>query len=120
MRQLARQHGIRNLIGVRHEKWQTERQMVLEEERARKVAIEVERVEMQVLNDQIAALCASESLEALLFLLPAFKCNIVALLTCCILYMKGLDAPGSIWLRSLTTIINCQQNMNKDINQSPT
>ena len=38
------------------------------------------------------ALCASESLEALLFSLPAFKCNIIALLTCCILYMNGLDA----------------------------
>jgi hypothetical protein len=35
MRQLARQHGIRNPIGVRHEKWQTKRQRVLEEERAK-------------------------------------------------------------------------------------
>ena len=51
---------------------------------------------MQVLNDHIAALCASESLEALLFSLPAFKCNIITLLTCCILYMKGLDAAGSM------------------------
>ena len=47
---------------------------------------------MQVLNDHIAALCASESLEALLFSLPAFKYNIIALLTYCSLYMKGLDA----------------------------
>jgi hypothetical protein len=58
--------------------------------------MEAKRVEMQVLNDQIVVLCASESLEALLFSLHAFKCNIVALLTCCILYMKGLDAPGSM------------------------
>jgi hypothetical protein len=58
--------------------------------------MEAERVEMQVLNDQIAALCASESLEALLFSLSAFKYNMVVLLTCCILYMKGLDAPGSM------------------------
>ena len=36
---------------------------------------------MQVLNDHIVALYASESLEALLFSLPAFKCNIIALLT---------------------------------------
>ena len=47
---------------------------------------------MQVLNDHVVALCASESLEALLFSLPAFKCNIIMLLTCCILDMKGLDA----------------------------
>ena len=49
---------------------------------------------MQVLNDHIAALCASESLEALLFLFPTFICNIIALLTYCILYIKGLDAAG--------------------------
>jgi hypothetical protein len=30
-------------------------------------------------------------LKALLFSLPAFKYNIIALLTGCILYMKGLD-----------------------------
>ena len=46
---------------------------------------------MQASNDHVVALCASESLEALLFLLPSFKCNIIALLTCCISYMKGLD-----------------------------
>ena len=51
---------------------------------------------MQVLNDHVAALWASESLEALLFLLSAFKCNIITLLTCCILYMKGLDAAGTM------------------------
>jgi len=72
-----------------------ERRRAFEEERERKVAMEKERVQMQVLNDHIAALCASESLEALLFSLPAFKCNIIAL-TCCILYMKGLDAAGSM------------------------
>ena len=51
---------------------------------------------MQVLNDHVAALCASESLEALLFSLPTFICNIIELLTCCILYIKGLDAAGSM------------------------
>jgi hypothetical protein len=51
---------------------------------------------MQVLNDHVAALCASESLEALSFLLPSFKCNIITLLTCCMLYMKGLNAPGTM------------------------
>ena len=69
---------------------------MLEEERARKEARLEERVQMQVLNDHVVALCASESLEALLFSLPAFKCNIIALLTCCILYMKGLDVAGSM------------------------
>ena len=58
--------------------------------------MEEERVQMQVLNDHVAALCASELLEALLFSLPAFKYNIIALLTCCILYIKGLDAAGSM------------------------
>ena len=68
---------------------------------------------MQVLNDHVAALCASESLEALLFSLPAFICNIIALPTCCILYMKGFDAAGSMpqrwpvqgmWKRSYMSI----------------
>ena len=68
---------------------------------------------MQVLNDHVAALCASESLEAMLFSLPGFKCNIITLLTCCILYMKGLDAAESmpqrwpvqgIWKRSYMSI----------------
>jgi hypothetical protein len=58
--------------------------------------MEEERAEMQVLNDNIVALCANESLEALLFSLPAFTCNKIALLTCCILYVKGLDAPGNM------------------------
>jgi hypothetical protein len=58
--------------------------------------MEEERAQMQVLNDHIAALCVNESLEALLFSLPSFKCNIIVLLTYCILYMKGLDAPESM------------------------
>ena len=69
---------------------------MLEEERARKAIMEEERVQMQVLNDHVASLCASESLEALLFSLPDFICNIIVLLTCCILYMKGLDAARSM------------------------
>jgi hypothetical protein len=56
------------------------------EEWARKATMEEERAEMQVLNDHIGALCASESLVPLLFLLLFFKCNIIVLLTCCILY----------------------------------
>ena len=51
---------------------------------------------MQVLNDHVVALCASESLKALLFSLPAFKYNIIALLTCCISYMKGLDVARTM------------------------
>jgi hypothetical protein len=39
----------------------------MEEERARKAALEEQRVVMQGLNDNIAALCAHESLQALLF-----------------------------------------------------
>ena len=96
MREFARQSGIRNPIGVRLDKWGLERRRVLEEERARKAAMEEERVQMHVLNNHVAALCASESFVALLFSFPALKCNIVALLTCCILYMKGLDAVRSI------------------------
>ena len=57
---------------------------------------EKERVHMQVLNDHVVALCVSESLEALLFSLPAFKCNIITLLTCCISYMKELDVARTI------------------------
>ena len=53
----------------------------MEEERTRKEAREEERVQMQVLNDHVVALCASKSLEVLLFSLPAFKYNIIALLT---------------------------------------
>jgi hypothetical protein len=68
----------------------------MEEERARKAALEEQRVVMQGLNDNIAALCARESLQALLFSLPSSKCNIIMLLTCCILYIKGLDALGNM------------------------
>ena len=81
MREFARQRGIRNLIGVRLDKWGLERWRALEEERARKEAREQERVQMQVLNDHVVALCASECLKALLFSLLAFKYNIIALLT---------------------------------------
>ena len=49
------------------------------------------RVQMQVLNEHVVALCASEYLKAF-FWLPNFKCNIIVLLTDCILYMKGLVA----------------------------
>ena len=50
---------------------------------------------MQVLNKHVVALYASECLKAY-FSLPSFKYNIIALLTDCILYMKGLDAAGSM------------------------
>jgi hypothetical protein len=39
----------------------------MEEERARKAALKEQRVVMQGLNDNIVALCARESLQALLF-----------------------------------------------------
>ena len=70
------------MLGIRNTK----------EERARKDTREETRVQMQVLNDHVVALCASECLKAFLFSLPVFKCNIIALLTGCILYMKELDA----------------------------
>jgi hypothetical protein len=73
-----------------------ERRRVWEEERAREEAREKTRVQMQVLNDHVVALCASECLKAFLFSLPDFKCNIIALLTSCILYMKGLDAARTM------------------------
>jgi hypothetical protein len=68
----------------------------MEEERARKAALEEQRAVMQGLNDNIAALYARESLRALLFSLPFSKWNIITLLTCCILYMKGLNALGNM------------------------
>ena len=74
------------MLGIRNTK----------EERARKDTREETRVQMQVLNDHVVALCASESLEALLFSLSAFKCNIIMLLTGCILYIKGLDATRTM------------------------
>jgi len=96
MREFARQRGIRNPINVRLDKWGLKRRRTLEEERARKEAMEEERVQMQVLNDHVVALYGSESLEALLFSLSAFKCNIIVLLTCCISYMKGLDVARTM------------------------
>ena len=100
MRKFARQRGIYNPIDVGLNKWRLERRMMLEGERARKEAREETRVQMQVLNEHVAALCASECLNAF-FSLPDFKCNIIALLTDCILYMKGLDAARTMpqrWL----------------------
>ena len=55
---------------------------------------------MQVLNEHVVALCASECLKAF-FSLPDFKCNIIALLTDCILYMKGLVAARNMSQRWL-------------------
>ena len=100
MREFARQRGICNPIDVGLVKWGLERQMTLEEERARKEAREEARVQMQVLNEHVVALCASECLKDF-FLLPDFKCNIIVLLTDCILYMKGLVAASNMpqrWL----------------------
>ena len=69
--------------------------MTLEEEWARKEAREQTRVQMQVLNEHVVALCDSECLKAF-FLLPDFKYSIIALLTDCILYMKGLDTARNM------------------------
>ena len=96
MREFARQRGIRNPIDVVLDKWGLERRRVLEEKRARKETREEERVQMHVLNDHVVGFYASESLEALLFLLPVFKCNIIALLTYCISYMNGLDVARTM------------------------
>jgi len=60
MREFARQRGICNPIGVRLDKWELERRRALEEERARNEAREETRVQMQVLNEHVVALCASE------------------------------------------------------------
>ena len=92
MREFARQRGIHNPIGVRLDKWGLKRRRALEEERERKET----RVQIKVLNDHVVALCASESLKALVFSLSAFKCNIIALLTCCISYMNGLDVARTM------------------------
>ena len=73
-----------------------ERQRALEEERARKEARDETRVQMKVLNDHVVALCVSECLKAFLFSLSDFKCNIIALLTGCILYMKRLDVARTV------------------------
>ena len=88
MREFARQRGICNPIDVGLNKWGLERRMMLKEEmQGRRQGRR--RVQMQVLNEHVAALCASECLNAF-FSLPNFKCNIIALLTDCILYMKGM------------------------------
>ena len=100
IREFARQRGICNPIDVGLTKWGLERRMTLEEERARNEAREETRVQMQVLNEHVVALCASECLKAF-FSLPDFKCNIIVLLTDCILYMKGLVAARNMpqrWL----------------------
>ena len=99
MREFSRQRGICNPIDVGLNKWGLERRMTLEE-RARKEASEETRVQMQVLNEHVVSLYASEYFEAF-FLLPDFKSNIVALLTDCILYMKGLDAVRTMLQRWL-------------------
>ena len=99
MREFARQRGIRNPIDVGLDKWGLERQRVLEE-RASKEAREETRVQMQVLNEHVVVLCASECLKAI-FSLSDFKCNIITLLTDYILYMKGLDAARNMLQRWL-------------------
>ena len=63
IREFARQRGIRNPIDVRLDKWGLERRRTLEEERVR----EETRVQMQVLNEHVVALCASECLKAFIF-----------------------------------------------------
>ena len=90
MREFARQHGIYNPIDIGLNKWGLERRMMLEEERARKAERQETRVQMQVLNKHVAALCASECLESF-FSLSDFKCNTVMLLTDCILYRDWMQ-----------------------------
>ena len=63
MREFARQRGIYNPIDVGLNKWGLERRTTLEEERARNEAREETRVQMQVLNEHVATLCASECLK---------------------------------------------------------
>ena len=64
MREFARQRGICNPIDVGLEKWGLERRMILEEEKARKETREETRVQIQVLNEYVVALCANECLKA--------------------------------------------------------
>ena len=68
MREFARQRGIYNMIDVGLNKWGLKRRMTLEEERARKEAREETRVQMQVLNEHVATLCASECLKTFFFI----------------------------------------------------
>ena len=67
MCEFARQRGICNPIDVGLNKWGLERWMTLEEERARNEAREETRVQMQVLNEHVVSLCASEYFEAFFF-----------------------------------------------------
>ena len=100
MHEFARQHGICNPIDVGFNKWGLERRMTLEEERARNEAREETRVQMQVLNEHIVVLCASECLKVF-FSLSDFKCNIIMLLTYYVSYMKRLVAARNMpqsWL----------------------
>ena len=71
MREFARQRGIRNPIDVGLDRWGLERRRVLEEERTSKVAREETRIQIQVLNEHVVALCASECLKAF------FRCLIL-------------------------------------------
>jgi hypothetical protein len=96
MREYARRNHIPTPFSVWEAKHLAEREERMEEERARKAALEEQRAVMQGLNDNIVALCARGSLQAFLFLLLSSKYNIITLQTCCILYMKGLDALGSM------------------------
>ena len=73
---------------------------MLEEERASKEEREETRVQMQVLNEHVVALCASECSKAF-FSLADFKCNIITLLTDCILYITGLVAARNMLRRWL-------------------
>ena len=67
MREFARHSDICNPIDVGLDKWGLKRQRVLEEERASKEAREETRVQMQVLNEHVIALYASECLKAFFF-----------------------------------------------------
>ena len=71
MREFARQRGIHNPIDVGLDKWGLERRRVLEE-RASKEAREETRVQIQVLNEHVVVLCASECLKAFFCCLIAF------------------------------------------------
>ena len=64
MHDFSRQRGICNPIDVGLNKWGLERQMMLEEERARNEARKETRVQIQVLNDHVVTLCGSECLKA--------------------------------------------------------
>ena len=64
MREFAKQRGIRNPINVGLDKWELERRITLEEERAKKETREETRVQIHVLNEHVVALYASECLKA--------------------------------------------------------